>query len=53
VREVAAEELLPGERRELHERLASVLSERTELAEPSPAGAAAELQERIAARSID
>ena len=43
VREVAAEELLPGERRELHERLASVLSERTELAEPSPAGAAAEL----------
>jgi DNA-binding CsgD family transcriptional regulator/tetratricopeptide (TPR) repeat protein len=43
VREVAEEELLPGERRELHERLASVLSERTELAEPSPAGAAAEL----------
>ena len=43
VREVAAEELLPGERRELHERLASVLSDRTELAEPSPAGAAAEL----------
>ena len=43
VREVAAAELLPGERRELHERLASVLSERTELAEPSPAGAAAEL----------
>ena len=43
VREVAEEELLPGERRELHERLASVLSERIELAEPSPAGAAAEL----------
>ena len=43
VREVAAGELLAGERRELHERLASVLAERTELAEPSPAGAAAEL----------
>ena len=43
VREVAAAELLPGERRELHERLASVLSVRSELAEPSPAGAAAEL----------
>ena len=43
VREVAAGELLAGERRELHERLASVLADRTELAEPSPAGAAAEL----------
>ena len=43
VREVAEAELLAGERRELHERLASVLAERTELAEPSPAGAAAEL----------
>ena len=43
VREVAAAELLPGERRELHERLASVLSVSSELAEPSPAGAAAEL----------
>lgn len=43
VREVGAAELLAGERRELHERLASVLSERSELAEPSPAGAAAEL----------
>jgi DNA-binding CsgD family transcriptional regulator/tetratricopeptide (TPR) repeat protein len=43
VREIAAGELLPGERRELHERLASVLAERSELAEPSPAGAAAEL----------
>ena len=43
VREVAEGELLAGERRDLHERLASVLAERTELAEPSPAGAAAEL----------
>jgi DNA-binding NarL/FixJ family response regulator len=43
VREVAEAELLAGERRELHERLASVLAERAELAEPSPAGAAAEL----------
>jgi DNA-binding CsgD family transcriptional regulator/tetratricopeptide (TPR) repeat protein len=43
VREVAAAELLPGEARELHERLASVLSMSSELAEPSPAGAAAEL----------
>jgi DNA-binding CsgD family transcriptional regulator/tetratricopeptide (TPR) repeat protein len=43
VREVAEAELLAGERRDLHERLASVLAERTELAEPSPAGAAAEL----------
>jgi DNA-binding CsgD family transcriptional regulator/tetratricopeptide (TPR) repeat protein len=43
VREAAEAELLAGERRELHERLASVLAERTELAEPSPAGAAAEL----------
>jgi DNA-binding CsgD family transcriptional regulator/tetratricopeptide (TPR) repeat protein/CBS domain-containing protein len=43
VREVAAGELLGGERRDLHERLATVLSERSELAEPSPAGAAAEL----------
>ena len=43
VREVSEAELLAGERRELHERLASVLSERPELAELSPAGAAAEL----------
>ena len=43
VREVAEAELLAGERRDLHERLASVLAERSELAEPSPAGAAAEL----------
>ena len=43
VREAAAAELLAGERRELHERLATVLAERSELAEPSPAGAAAEL----------
>ena len=43
VREVSEAELLAGERRELHERLASVLSERSELAELSPAGAAAEL----------
>ncbi len=43
VREVAESELLAGERRDLHERLASVLAEHVELAEPSPAGAAAEL----------
>ena len=43
VREVAEAELLAGERRDLHERLASVLAEHAELAEPSPAGAAAEL----------
>jgi ATP/maltotriose-dependent transcriptional regulator MalT len=43
VREVAEAELLAGERRELHERLASALAEHTDLAEPSPAGAAAEL----------
>ena len=43
VREVAEAELLAGERRELHGRLASVLAEHPELAEPSPAGAAAEL----------
>ena len=42
VREVAESELLAGEQRELHERLASVLAERSDLAEPSPAGAAAE-----------
>ena len=43
VREVAAAELLSGERASLHERLASILAERPDLAEPSPAGAAAEL----------
>ena len=43
MREVAESELLAGERRDLHERLASVLAEHAELAEPSPAGAAAEL----------
>ena len=43
VREAAASELLAGERRELHGRLAEVLAEHSELAEPSPAGAAAEL----------
>jgi DNA-binding CsgD family transcriptional regulator/tetratricopeptide (TPR) repeat protein len=43
VREVAAAELLTGEQAALHARLATVLAERPELAEPSPAGAAAEL----------
>lgn len=43
VREVAADELLAGEQAGLHERLAMVLSARPELAEASPAGAAAEL----------
>jgi ATP/maltotriose-dependent transcriptional regulator MalT len=43
VREVAAAELLTGEQADLHARLASVLAERPELSEPSPAGAAAEL----------
>jgi ATP/maltotriose-dependent transcriptional regulator MalT len=43
VREVAEAELLAGERRDLHERLATVLAEHSDLAEPSPAGAAAEL----------
>jgi DNA-binding CsgD family transcriptional regulator/tetratricopeptide (TPR) repeat protein len=43
VREVAAAELLTGEQASLHARLATALSERPELSEPSPAGAAAEL----------
>jgi len=43
VREVAAAELLTGEQASVHARLATVLAERPELAEPSPAGAAAEL----------
>ncbi len=41
--EVLEQELLPAERRSIHERFAIVLSERSELADPSPAGAAAEL----------
>jgi DNA-binding NarL/FixJ family response regulator len=43
VREVAAGELLTGEQSALHARLAGILAARPELAEPSPAGAAAEL----------
>jgi DNA-binding CsgD family transcriptional regulator len=43
VREVAAAELLSGEQASLHERLAAILAQRPDLAEPSPAGAAAEL----------
>jgi DNA-binding NarL/FixJ family response regulator len=41
--EVLERDLLPAERRGIHERFAVVLSERAELADPSPAGAAAEL----------
>ncbi|MBA2372629.1 MAG: AAA family ATPase, partial [Chloroflexi bacterium] len=41
--EVVAAELLPAERRGLHERFATVLTEDPQLADPSPAGAAAEL----------
>ena len=41
--EVLERDLLPAERRGIHERFAIVLSERSELADPSPAGAAAEL----------
>ncbi len=41
--EVLERDLLPAERRGIHERFAVVLSERSELADPSPAGAAAEL----------
>jgi DNA-binding NarL/FixJ family response regulator/tetratricopeptide (TPR) repeat protein len=41
--EVLERDLLPAERRGIHERFAVVLSERPELADPSPAGAAAEL----------
>jgi DNA-binding CsgD family transcriptional regulator/tetratricopeptide (TPR) repeat protein len=43
LREVAIAELLPGERRALHERYAIALTARPELGDPSPAGAAAEL----------
>ena len=41
--EVAEAGLLPAERRAIHARFAAVLAERPELADPSPAGAAAEL----------
>ena len=41
--EVLERDLLPAERRAIHERFATVLSDRPELADPSPAGAAAEL----------
>jgi len=43
LREVAEDELLPAELRTLHRRYAETLSERPYLADPSPAGAAAEL----------
>jgi DNA-binding CsgD family transcriptional regulator/tetratricopeptide (TPR) repeat protein len=43
LREVVEQELLPGEARALHERFAELLAAHPELADPSPAGAAAEL----------
>ncbi|MFL5778262.1 MAG: AAA family ATPase [Chloroflexota bacterium] len=43
LREIVESELLPAERRELHAQFAAVLASRPELAEPSPALAAAEL----------
>jgi ATP/maltotriose-dependent transcriptional regulator MalT len=43
VREIAAGELLTGEQAALHARMAEILDARPDLAEPSPAGAAAEL----------
>jgi DNA-binding NarL/FixJ family response regulator len=41
--EVSEANLLPAERRTLHERYAQVLTDRPDLADPSPAGAAGEL----------
>ncbi len=49
LREVVERDLLVGERRALHERFASVLSAEPGLADPSPAGAAAELARHWAA----
>ncbi len=49
LREVVARELLTGERRGLHERYATVLTEEPGLADRSPAGAAAELARHWAA----
>jgi DNA-binding CsgD family transcriptional regulator/tetratricopeptide (TPR) repeat protein len=43
LREVVESELLAGERRALHERFAEALEARPELADPTPAAAAAEL----------
>ena len=43
LREIAEKQLLPGELRALHQGYAQTLSTRPELADPSPAGAAAEL----------
>jgi DNA-binding CsgD family transcriptional regulator/tetratricopeptide (TPR) repeat protein len=43
LREAVEQELLPGERRVLHERFAELLATNPGLADPSPAGAAAEL----------
>lgn len=43
LREVAERRLLPGERRALHERCATTLAARPDLANGSPAGAASEL----------
>lgn len=43
LREIAEEALLPSESRALHQRYADTLSAHPELADPSPAGAAAEL----------
>jgi DNA-binding CsgD family transcriptional regulator len=49
LREVLERRLLPAERRSLHERFATVLEERPELADPGPAGPAAELARHRAA----
>jgi len=43
LREVAEDELLPAELRTLHRQYAEILSKRSDLGDPSPAGAAAEL----------
>ena len=43
LREVVEGELMAGERKSLHERFATVLAARPDLAEPAPAGAPAEL----------
>src|SRR6266545_2142595 len=43
LREVVEQELLPGEARALHERFAELLAAHPDLADPSPAGATAEL----------
>ena len=53
--EVLERDLLPAERRAIHERFAIVLGSRPDLADPSPAGAAAELAHHWleAARTVE